>query len=167
MEESVKDTGYESVYEVWRATAGALEVDVLLQNILSDSSRPIGGIGVFVPDGSTSTGVLEVMHGVSIYPGVPGQARDRMKIFASVRDVEGVDIVTEAFNPKQLSVTPDVLVPGSIDRTLQLLADEPAKQMLGPFEATMANTRTTKSRTMPYIPFEMMELVLDARLTAR
>jgi hypothetical protein len=31
----------------------------------------------------------------------------------------------------------------------------------------MANTRTTKSRTMAYIPFEMMELVLDSRLTAR
>jgi hypothetical protein len=39
--------------------------------------------------------------------------------------------------------------------------------MIGPFEATMANTHTTKSRTMAYIPFEMMELVLDSRLTAR
>jgi hypothetical protein len=165
MEESVKDAGYEAVYEVWRDTAGALEVDVLLQNILADCSRPIGGIGVFVSDGSSSTGVLEVMHGVSIYPGVPGQARDQMKIFASVGDVEGVDIATVAFDPKKLSVTPDVLVPGSIDRTLQLLAKEPAKQMQ--FEATMANTRTTKSRTMAYTPFEMMELVMDARLAAR
>jgi hypothetical protein len=118
MEEAVKDAGYEAVYEVWRATAGSLEVDVLLQNILADWSRPIGGIVVFVPDGTSSTGVLEVMHGVSIYPGVPGQARDRMKIFASLGDVEGVDIATVAFDPRQLSITPDVLVPGSIDRTL-------------------------------------------------
>jgi hypothetical protein len=167
MEEAVKDTGYEAVYEVWRATAGALGVDVLLQNILAGYSRPIGSIGVFVPDGTSSTGVLEVMHGVSIYPGVPGQAQDRMKIFASLGDVESVDIATVAFDLKQLSVTPGVHVPGSINRTLQLLAEEPANQMLGPFEATMANTRTTKSRTMAYIPFEMMELVLDARLTAR
>jgi hypothetical protein len=42
-----KDACYEVLYEVWRATAGALEVDVLLQNILADCNRPIGGIGVF------------------------------------------------------------------------------------------------------------------------
>jgi hypothetical protein len=71
-----------------------------------------------VLDGTSSTGVLEFLHGVSIYPGVPGQARDRMKIFASLGDVEGVDVATVAFDSKQLSITPDVLVPGSIDRTL-------------------------------------------------
>jgi hypothetical protein len=76
-----------------------------------------------VLDGTSSTGVLEVLHGVSIYPGVPGQARDRMKIFASLGDVEGVDVATVAYNSKQLSITPDVLVPGSIDRNLQLLAE--------------------------------------------
>jgi hypothetical protein len=70
----VKDAGYEAVYEVWRATSGALEVDVFLQNILADCSRPTGGIIVFLPDGTSSTGVMEVMHGVSIYHGVPGQA---------------------------------------------------------------------------------------------
>jgi hypothetical protein len=123
LEEAGKDSGYEAVYEVWRATSGAFEVDVLLQNILADCSRTIGGIGVFVLDGTSSTGVLEVLHGVSIYPGVPGQARDRMKIFASLGDVEGVDVATVAYNSKQLSITPDVLVPGSIDRNLQLLAE--------------------------------------------
>jgi hypothetical protein len=81
--------------------------------------------------------------------------------------VEGVDIATVAFDSKQLTVTLNVLVPGSIERTMQLLAKEPENEMLGPFEATMANARTTKSRAMAYIPFEMMELVLDARLTAR
>jgi hypothetical protein len=36
--------------------------------------------------------------------------------------VEDVDITTVAFDSKQLTVTPDVLVPGSIEWTLQLLA---------------------------------------------
>jgi hypothetical protein len=126
LDKTMKDSGYEAVYDVWRAASGALEVDVLLQNILADCSRPIGGIGVFVSDGTSSTGVLEVLHGVSVYPGVPGQARDRMKVFASLGDVEGVDVATVAFDAKQLSITPDVLVPASIDRTLQLLAEEPS-----------------------------------------
>jgi hypothetical protein len=168
IEEAGKDADYKAVYEVWKATSGALEVDVLLQNILADCSRPIGGIGgigAFVPDGTSSTGVLEVMHGVLIYPGVSGQSRDRMKICASLGDVEGVDIARVAFDANQLTATPDVTMPGSIERTLQLLAEELAKQMLlvGPFEATMANICATKSRAMAYIPFEMMELVLDAR----
>jgi hypothetical protein len=123
LEEAGKDSGYEAVYEVWRETSGALEVDVLLQNILADCSRTIGGIGVFVLDGTSSSGVLEVLHGVSIYPGVPGKARDCMKIFASLGDVEGVDVATVAFDSKQLSITLDVLVPGSINRTLQLLVN--------------------------------------------
>jgi hypothetical protein len=39
--------------------------------------------------------------------------------------------------------------------------------MLGSFEAILAKVRAMKSRDMAYIPFEMMELVLDARPTAR
>jgi hypothetical protein len=58
LEEAGRDSGYEAVCEVWRATSGALEADVLLQNILADCSRPIGGIGLFVSDGTSSTGVL-------------------------------------------------------------------------------------------------------------
>jgi hypothetical protein len=127
IEEAGKDAGYEAVYEAWRATSGALEVDVLLQNILADCSRPVGGIGVFVPDGTSSTGVLEVMHGVSIYPGVPGQSRDRIKICSCLGYVEGVDIAMVVFDTNQLTVTPDVLVPRSTERTLQLLVKDPAK----------------------------------------
>jgi hypothetical protein len=113
LDKTSKDSGYEAVYDVWRAASGALEVDVLLQNFLADCSRPIGGIGVFVSDGTSSTGVLEVLHGVSIYPGAPGQARDRMQVFASLGDVEGVDVATVAFDANQLPITPDVFVPYS------------------------------------------------------
>jgi hypothetical protein len=41
LEEAGRDSGY--VYEVCRETSGSLKADVLLQNILADCSRPIGG----------------------------------------------------------------------------------------------------------------------------
>jgi hypothetical protein len=86
-EEVDRGSCYESVYKVWRATTRALCVDVLLQNILTDFSRPIGGTRVFVQDGTSSTGTLEAVRSVSSYQGVPDQVHDRMKPFASLGDV--------------------------------------------------------------------------------
>jgi hypothetical protein len=46
------------VFEVFRAEGLPLDEAELLQNIQADFCRPIGGIGVFVPDKSSPTGVL-------------------------------------------------------------------------------------------------------------
>jgi hypothetical protein len=156
-----------AVYQVFRATGLPLAEDVLLQNILADFSRPIGGLGIFVPDGSSPIGVLRIIHGIQLFPGLPGHSRDRLKTFAFEGDVDGVDGATGAFDRQQLAITTDVLVPGSIARTLQMLSSEPTFNALGPFNAGDANTRTTKCRGMAYIPFELMEVVLGAYLTAR
>jgi hypothetical protein len=131
-------------YRVFRATGLPLAEDVLLQNILADFSRPIGGLGIFVPDGSSPTGVLRIIHGIHLFPGLPGRSRDRLKTFAFEGDVDGVDGATVAFDQQQLAITADVLVPGSIARTLQLLSSEPTFNALDPFNAGDANTRTTK-----------------------
>jgi hypothetical protein len=156
-----------SVYQVFRATGLPLTEEVLLQNILADFCRPIGGLGVFVPDGSSPTGVLRIVHGIQLFPEVPGRSRDRLKTFAFEGDVDGVDVATVAFDPQQLAITADVVVPGSIARNLQLLRAEPTATILGPYAGTDANTRTTKCRGMAYTPFELMEVVLGAELTAR
>jgi hypothetical protein len=79
----------------------------------------------------------------------------------------GVDMATIAFDPSQLEITDDIIVPGSIARTRQLLAAEPTHNMLGHFTTEAVNTRTTKCRRATYIPFEFMELVLGKDLTAR
>jgi hypothetical protein len=55
-----------------------------------------------------------------------------------------VDAATIAFNKTQLAITVDIVVPGSIARTQQLLDVEPTMDILGPYTALMANTRTTK-----------------------
>jgi hypothetical protein len=90
-----------------------------------------------------------------------------MKTFAFEGDVEGVDAATIAFDKAQLAITADIVVPGSIARTQQLLNAEPTIDILGPYTASMANTRTTKCRLGAYLPFDLMEMVLGADLTAR
>jgi hypothetical protein len=120
-----------------------------------------------VPDGSSPTGVLRIIHGIQLFPGLPGRSRDRLKTFAFEGDVDGVDVATVAFGQQQLAITADVIVPGSFTRTLQLLNAEPTFNALGPFTAGDANTRTTKCRGMAYTPFELMEVVLGTDLTAR
>jgi hypothetical protein len=112
-------------------------------------------------------GVLRVLHWIQLFLGIPGQTRDRLKTFAFEVDGVGVDMATIAFDPSRLAITDDIIVPGSIARTRQLLAAEPTHDMLGHFTTEAVNTRTTKYRRATYIPFEFMELVLVKDLTAR
>jgi hypothetical protein len=120
-----------------------------------------------VQDAGSATGVLKLVHGVHSFPGAPGQTRDRITTLAFEGDVSGVDICTVAFEPKQLAIMADGNVPGSMERVMQLLNDEPGRETLGPFAATDANVRTTKTQGMVYFPFEFMEPLLGADLTAR
>jgi hypothetical protein len=143
-----------------------MTVEALHQNILTDFSRPVGALGIFVQDKSSATGVLNLVHGVHSFPGAPGQTRDRMTTLAFEGDVSGVDICTVAFEPKQLGIMADGNVPGSMERVIQLINDETGRETLGPFAATDANVRTTKTRGMAYFHFEFMEPLLGADLTA-
>jgi hypothetical protein len=155
------------VFEVFRAEGLPLDEVELLQNIQADLCLPIGEIGVFVPYEASPTGVLRVLSGIQLFPGIPGQTRDRLKTFAFEGDVVGVDMATITFDPSQLAITDDIIVTGSIAQTRQLLAAEPTHDMLGHFTTEAVNTRTTKFRRATYIPFEFMELVLGKYLTAR
>jgi hypothetical protein len=128
--------------------------------VQADFSRSVGGIGVFVPDGDSPSGVLRILHSVQNFPGAPGVSRDRMTTFYSECSVI-------AFNEQHLAATPDIVVPGTIKRMLQLLGGEPNVELLGPYKASDANVRTTKSRSMAYIPFESMEALLGADVAAR
>jgi hypothetical protein len=67
-----------------------------------------------------------------------------MKTFTFEGDVEGVDAVSIAFDKAQPAITADVVVPGNISRTQQLLDAKPTIDILGPYTATVVNTRTTK-----------------------
>jgi hypothetical protein len=81
-------------------------------------------------------------------------------------DVVGIDACTIAFDADQLSVTPDVVVPGP-DRVQQLLNEEPGRDSLGPFKSSKTNVRTTKTRGMGYFPFPVLAPLLGMDLTAR
>jgi hypothetical protein len=90
-----------------------------------------------------------------------------MTTFGYEGEVSGVDISTVAFSTQQVDITPDVIVPGLLSRVQQLLSEEPNKKTLGPFKAMDANVWTIKMGTMAYLPFELLEPLLGADLTAR
>jgi hypothetical protein len=165
-EEEERDICYGAIYEVWRSTHAPLSSETLLQNNLAEFSRPIGVIGVFVPDQESPTGILKLLHGLASFPGTPGRPRDRMKVFRYGGYVSGLDISTVAFSSQQLNITPDVIVPGSLARAQQFLSEDPNNETLGHFQATDANMRTIKTRTMKCVPFEFLEPLLVADLTA-
>jgi hypothetical protein len=81
-------------------------------------------------DDESGIGRLKLMHGLHSFPGTPGHSRDRMVTMAFEGDVAGIDIRTVAFDPSQLEVTTDVVVPGTLDR-VQLLIPPPALSPTG------------------------------------
>jgi hypothetical protein len=81
---------------------------------------------------------------MQLFPGVPGRSHDRTVTFAFEEYVDGVDAATITFDNAQLAITVDIVVPVSIARTQQLLNVEPTHDILGPYQATDANTKTIK-----------------------
>jgi hypothetical protein len=82
-------------------------------------------------------------------------------------DVAGIDAVTVDFDEECIGTTESVIVPGTHDRVMQLLAEEPSAELLGPFPSTEANTRTVKTRMAMYLPFDLVSIVLGRDLSAR
>jgi hypothetical protein len=89
-----------------------------------------------------------------------------MHTFGYGGDVAGVDITTFAFDEAQLVIMVDVIVPGAVERVRQLLSDEPTVTTLGPFMTGDVNVRTMNIRVMAHFPFDIMDFLLGANLTA-
>jgi hypothetical protein len=112
------------VYLNWRTTSNPPDVDVVEDDIISDFSRPIVGVGMFVQHERSPTGILKVLYSFQKFPGVPGKTgRERKQIFCYVECVLGVDLHTVAFDEEQLETTMAVSVPPTIDRVLQLCGE--------------------------------------------
>jgi hypothetical protein len=145
IEDERKEVCYSGMYQVWRATTATLTEPTSHQNVLADFSRPIGCICIYVADDKSPTGILKFLNRVKSFPGTPGRSRDIMVSLCCEGDVSGVDISTFAFDGIQLEVTPNVVVPGSYKRFLQLISEEPTHEDLGPLFPTHANVRTTQT----------------------
>jgi hypothetical protein len=130
--------------------------------------EPIGALGIVVADSESKTGHLKITHGYARYSSRAGQVNlDRGATFCFEGEVDGTDASTVAFDRDQLGMTPYVNVPRIPYRHHTLLAGEPGKAMVAPFEADAANVHTVRTRGSMYIPFELVALLLDKDLTAR
>jgi hypothetical protein len=94
--------GYRAVFHSWRVETRPSTVERVLEDVVADFSRPIGGIRVFVKDDESAWGHLEVAHGIQPYHGIPGRhTQDRKIPFGFEGDVTGVDISTVALDKAQ------------------------------------------------------------------
>jgi hypothetical protein len=156
-----------AVFDVWRSSADPLKVEELLSNVVADFSRPIGCVVAFVADQDSPSGSLCLLHSFQSFLVVPGQSRDRMQVFCTEGDVDGVDMATVGLEANQLGITADIVVPGSAERMLQLLNDEPGHELVDPYASTDANVRTTKSGSMAYLPYPLVGDLFGSKRTAR
>jgi hypothetical protein len=160
--------GVNNVNAGWRLANRPPSIKEVHLNMLADFSTPIGAVGIFVQGGGSVTGEFQVLHGIQNFPGLPGRpSADRRQTFAYLGEVVGIDAVTVAFDDECLNVTASVIVPGTHDRVMQLLNDDSTTELLGPFLATEANTRTIKTRCAIYVPFDLVPIVIGQDLSAR
>jgi hypothetical protein len=57
---------YGEIYSVFQSTQAPLTISVLHQNIMADFSRCVGGLGMFVQDGSSATGFYSSYTGCNL-----------------------------------------------------------------------------------------------------
>jgi hypothetical protein len=62
--------------------------------------------------------------------------------------VSGVDVSTMSFDENQLTITPDIIGPGTFERVHQLFDDDPNADTIGPIKPTGDNVRSTKTRDL-------------------
>jgi hypothetical protein len=140
----------------------------LEQEILTDFLEPIGAVGIMVADLESTTGHLKVTHGYARYASRASQANvDRGETFCFEGEVDVTNASTVAFDRDQLGMTPYVNVPWMPDQYQTLLAGEPSKATMGPFEASAANFHTVRTRGAMIIPFDLVALLLDKDLTTQ
>jgi hypothetical protein len=154
---------YRVIYAQYRVEDSPLTVAELEQEILTDFL-----VGIMVADSESKTGHLKVTHGYARYASQAGQANvDRGATFCFEGEVDDTDASTVAFDRDQLGTMPYINVPRMPDRHQTLLAGEPSKATVGPFEASAANVHTVRTRGATCTPFELVALLLDKDLTAR
>jgi hypothetical protein len=159
---------YRVIYSQYRMEDSPPTVKELEQEILTNFLEPIEALGIMVADSESKTGHLKITHGYARYSSRAGHANiDRGATFCFKGEVDGTDASTVAFDRDQLGMTPYVNVPLMPDRHQTLLAGEPTKTMVGPFEADATKVHTIRTRGAMFIPFELVALLLDKDLTAR
>jgi hypothetical protein len=159
---------YRFIYSEYRVEDSPPTAEALEKEILADFLEPIGAVAIMVASEGSNTGVLNLNHGHALYSSRPGKVHvNRGTSFCYEGGVDGTDAYTVAFDAGQLGMTPYVNVPRTPDRHLTLLEGEPAKEMVGPFEADAANVHTIRTRGSMFVPFDLVEFLLGKDLTAR
>lgn len=161
--------GYSSIFHRWRVSGDAVPtVGQVHRDLITDFDAPVGAVGYFVTSSSSPTGILKITHGYRAFVGLPTTVTNRGQTFGYVGDVVGgLDINTFALDPDQLGRTDETRCAETPERHLELLQAEPGAAALGPFEDEAIPAQVTVTRKAMFIPFGLVEYVLDKDLSAR
>lgn len=140
----------------------------MLNDLLLDLEHPVGAMCAFLHSPDHQTGVLKVIHAPRRFTSVPGRATPaRGKAFACSGDVEGIDVDTIALDIQQLELTAEIHIPGDWDCMLEMFNNEPNNELLDPIEKKVKEKKTVRTRSIVFLPFPMVQHVLEKDLNAR
>jgi hypothetical protein len=161
--------GYDEIFARWRVDNNAPTADELHTDVLTDFDSIIGAIGYFVKDSRSQSGVLKVAHGFRRFAGLPGRpTADRGDTFGYVGDVvSGTDITSFKVDPAQFEGVIETRCANTPERHLELFEAEPDKDIIQPIDENSQAQSMIKTRRSMYIPFCLVEYVIDQDLTAR
>lgn len=161
--------GYVAVFNRWRVTGDTAPTsEQVHRDLLTDFDATVGAVGYFVTNGGTPTGTLKITHGFRTFVGLPTTTTNRGKTFGYVGNVVGgTDVNTFKLDPNQLGRTSETRCARTPERHLELLLAEPGVEAIGPIEEDAPSTAMTRTRGAMFIPYGLVEYVIDRELTAR
>ena len=141
------------------------DTDKLKEDVLLDMGITMsGGIGVMVPHTAHEGGILQVLHGIYKHA---GRDHHRGKVFASLGDIQGLDIDVVELSDTLLAPTVEVIVAEDATRQHELFAANPGAKLVPAFTREGGRSRTISVRNSVYIPYSLIPFVLDKDLNAR
>lgn len=166
--------GYLAIFARWRSSGENVPTtEQVHRDLLTDFDTTIGAVGYFVASATSPvTGILKVTHGYRTFSGPPTSTTDRGRTFAYVGDVVGgTDLDTFELDPSQLGCTPETRCAPSPELHMELLeATAEGTPAIGPIadeDLPGVTVASLKTRRAMFIPYGLVEYVLDKDLTAR
>lgn len=161
--------GYAEIFTRWRVDNNPPPAATLHQDVLTDFDSTVGAVGYFVKDPHSESGILKVAHGFRKFSGIPGKlSPHRGHTFGYTGDVvAGTDIESFHVSEQQFEIVAETRCANTPERHLELFEAEPDEDVIPAIDATSQAQAMIKTRKSMFIPFCLVEYVIDLDLSAR
>ena len=156
-----------SIYRSWRSNDTPPDSNAVLSSTLNHfEERAIGAVGFFLRS-ANGDNELHIAHGIRKYPGTLGVTSVLANaVFGYLDDVDDGNAEIMQFNDSLFGLTGAINV-ATVDQHKDALEADPTITILPARAAGADHSESIKARMSAFIPFSLVPLLIEQRLSAR